>query len=117
MKLCRSHFDAYCELFGRSEADDGGGGQVVTWVSKGNLYAYIDERNANEILDRDALETTRRITVYTNYRTDILNTDRLELDSRALNVTSVTRVGPDGKSSYRGQYLRIDTDTSGWFSV
>lgn len=117
MKLCRSQFDAYAQIYTRSSANDGAGGQTVTWVLLGNVYSYIDERNASEVLDRDGLETQRRITIYSNYRDDISVNDRFELDSRALNITSVTRVGPDGKSSYRGQFLRIDTDTSGWYSV
>ena len=117
MKLCRSQFDAYCEVKSRSSADDGGGGQVITWVSKAFIYAYIDESNANEVLDRDGLETQRRVTVYCNYRSDLVVTDRIELDGRTLNITSITRVGPDGRSNYRGQFLRIDNETSEWFSV
>jgi SPP1 family predicted phage head-tail adaptor len=117
MKVCRSHFDAYCELFSKSSVDDGAGGQTVSYVSKGNIYVLIDERDANEVLDREGLETQRRVVIFTNYRPDILVTDRLELDSRALNITSVTRVGPDGRSNYRGQYLKINTDTSEWYSV
>lgn len=117
MKLCSSQFDAYVEVFSKNSAANPSGGQTVTWATRGNVYAFIDERVASENLDRDGLETQRKIIFFMNYRTDIIETDRIEVDSRACNITSTLRVGKDGRSNYRGQFLRVDSDTSGWFSV
>ena len=105
------------EVFSKGSVDNGSGGQTITWNSRDNIYALIDERVSNENLDRDGLETQTKIIFYTNYRSDIVATDRVQIDGRACNITSVTRVGKDGRSAYRGEFLRIDSDTSGWFNV
>ena len=117
MSLCRSQFDAYVEFFERTLAPDGAGGQRKTWTSKGFLYCQIKEAPANENLDRDALETQRGVSFFTNYRTDVTVKDRLSLDGNNFNVVSVTRVGKDEKANYRGEFIRIDTDESVWFST
>jgi SPP1 family predicted phage head-tail adaptor len=107
------------EVFSRNVTDDGAGGQTSAgkWTSIGNIYALIIEAPANENLDRDALETQRGVSFITNYRTDIVAKSRLELDGNTFNVVSVMRVDKDNKASYRGEYLRIGTDTSVWYSV
>jgi SPP1 family predicted phage head-tail adaptor len=117
MKICSSQFDAYCEVFERVEADDGAGGQTITWTSRGNMYVLVTESNAAENLDRDGLETQRRVVLYTQYRTDIQTKDRITLDSKNYNITSITRVNDKARSEYRGKFLRIDTDVSDWFGI
>jgi head-tail adaptor len=117
MKICSSSFDAYCEVFDRVKADDGAGGFTVAWTSKAFLYALVVQSNASENLDRDSLETQRRVSFYTQYRTDLNVKDRIALDSINHNIVSLTRVDDRGQASYRGKFLRIDTDSSEWFGV
>lgn len=117
MSLCRSQFDAYAEVFERVEADDGAGGQTITWTTRGNIYALILEAPSNESLDKDGLKTQRGVDFITNYRSDIAAKDRIQLDSNQFNVVSVMRVDKKNKPSYRGEFLRISTDTSVWYSV
>lgn len=117
MSLCRSQFDAYVEVFARNFTDDGANGQLQGWTSRGFIYALIQESPANESLDREGLETQRGVAFITDYRSDIIAKDRLNLDSQSFNVVSVTRVGKDGKASYRGEFLKILTDESVWYSV
>ena len=117
MSLCRSQFDAYAEVFERTIADDGAGGQTITWTSRGNIYALILESPANETLDKDGLKTQRGVEFVTSYRDDIRVTDRIQLDSNQFNITSLTRVDKKNKPFYRGEFLRISTDSSVWYSV
>jgi head-tail adaptor len=117
LSLCRSQFDAYVQVFARNFSDDGAGGQTLAWTSRGYIYALIQESPARENLDREGLETQRGVAFITNYRDDIVATDRLSLDGSNFNVTSVTRVDKDGKASYRGEFLKILTDNSVWYSV
>ncbi|PJB53631.1 MAG: hypothetical protein CO099_06275 [Bdellovibrio sp. CG_4_9_14_3_um_filter_39_7] len=117
MKICSSHFDAYCEVFSRNAISDGAGGQAGPWASKVFLWVAVDQANANESLNEGGLKTVRRVSFYCNYRTDLLTTDRISLDSVNHNITSITRVDANGKSAYRGKFLRIDTDSSEWFGV
>ena len=117
MKICSSRFDAYVAVYSDDGSDDGAGGRTNTRTLKTNLYVMIDESNAAENLDRDSLETQRRVVFYTQYRTDLNTKDRISLDSRNYNITSITRVDANGKAKYRGKFLRIDTDQAEWFGV
>ena len=117
MKICTSKFDAYCEVFSRDAADDGAGGQTITWTSKAFLYVMVVQSTASENLNEDALKTQRRVSFYTNYRTDLVESDRITLDSINHNVTSLTRVDDKGQPAYRGKFIKIDTDSSEWFGV
>lgn len=117
MNLCRSNFDALVQVYLDASTDDGAGGQVQTYTLKTSIWCFIDEGTQNENLDRDGLETQGGIILYTNYRDDIITKDRLELDGGFLNVTSVKRVDKRKKSAYRGEFLRIDTDSSVWFTA
>ena len=117
MKVCPSKFTAYAQVFSRDESDDTYGGQTVTWSSRAYIWCMVSQSNANEALDQDGLRTQRRVSFFTIYRTDILVTDRIELDSLAHNVTSLTRVDQFGKPDYIGKFLKIDTDSSTFYSV
>lgn len=117
MNICSSKFDAYAEVFERVEVDDGAGGQTINWTSRGNIYVMVAQANASEALDRDGLETQRRVSFYCQYRTDLSVKDRITLDGTNHNVSSITRVDEKGRPEYRGKFLRIDTDSSTWYSV
>jgi len=117
LSLCRSRFDALVTVHSRSLADDGAGGQVKTWPQKATIWCMIDEGTAGENLDRDGLETQRGTVFFTTYRTDLDVKDRLSLDGNDFNVTSLKRVDKKRRPSYRGEFIRIDTDSSVWFST
>lgn len=117
MKICSSKFNARCTIRKKTSADDGAGGQTITYSDRGKMFAMVDERIASEPLDRERLETQRRVAFFTAYRSDIVVTDRIVLDTIVHNVTSLTRVGQDGRPAYRGKFLRIDTDSSDWYSA
>ena len=117
MKICSSRFDAYAEVYSDDGSDDGAGGLTNTRTVKTTINVMVDESNAAENLDRDGLETQRRVVFYTHYRTDLNTKDRISLDSQNYNITSITRVDANGKAKYRGKYLRIDTDQAQWFGV
>ena len=116
-KICRSEFDARAEVFERISTDDGGGGFVVTWSSRGSIFCKVVQANASEGLDKDGLATQRRVSFFTSYRSDIVETDRITLDGLNHNIVSVTRVDESGGPSYRGQFLKVDTDSAKWFGV
>ena len=117
MSLCRSRFDALVTVHSRNLANDGAGGQVKTWPQKATIWCSIDEGTASENLDRDSLETQRGTVFFTSYRTDLAVSDRLSLDGNNFNVTSLKRVDKNRRPSYRGEFIRIDTDSSVWFST
>lgn len=117
MKICRSKFDAWVSVYQFSYVSDGAGGRTRTDTLRDNIKVLIDERIASDPLDRDAKETQRRVAFYTSYRSDIVVSDRIQLDGINHKIVSLTRVGEDGKSAYRGKYLRIDTDSSTWYGL
>jgi SPP1 family predicted phage head-tail adaptor len=117
LSLCRSQFDAYAEVFGRNFVSDGAGGKTQGWTSRGNIYALIQESPANESLDKEGLKTNRGVAFITDYWSAITVKDRIQLDGNTFHVTSLTRIDKNDKPHYRGEFLKILTDKSVWYSV
>lgn len=110
MKVCASRFTAYCLVQEKSESSSPTGGFTNTWTDRCNIYAQVVQRDADERFDHEAIETQRAVNFYAKYRSDIVNTDRIVLDGLNHNIRSITRVDKEGKSKYRGIYMKIEAD-------
>lgn len=82
--------------------DDGGGGQVETWVSQGEKRARLSQPSARqrEAGDQDGAELTH--VVYLSPDADVRRGDQIRQPGVTLEVVAVFQ------PSVRGTYLRAD---------
>ena len=97
-KLCARDFTEYVEVQEATRTADGFGGYSKTWTNKAYLWCKVEDKSGGEPLTNGRLETTTSTVFTTQYRDDVLTTDRLILDGVTFNITRVVNL--DRKSMH-----------------
>jgi len=80
---------------------DGGGGFGHMWSSVATVRAYVKPLTGNERLNSMRLEANVSHRIFIRYRSDLLTSDRINLDGRLMQVRAILNL------EERGRWLEI----------
>lgn len=104
-ELCSRDFRDYFAIERGTESADGAGGYTVVWATNLNVFGLIEDSGGDENIVAGRLEPTETITVTCRYSSDILETDRLNIDGKLYNISRLENI------DRRSKFLRIYAET------
>lgn len=87
-----------CDIYEAESVSDNEGGSIVTYAVKlANVPCLIDNRGNSRALDEASVTYTKIRTIFMRY-TELVNTDRIQIDSEQFTIHSITDI--DNKSRW-----------------
>ena len=87
------------------ESADGFGGYTPVWSTLTTLFGLIETASGDEPMTAGRLEPDETVVVTCHYRSDLLESDRLDIGSDKFNITRLENI------DRRSQFLRIYGET------
>jgi len=87
------------------ESDDGYGGFTIVWSTYTTLFGLIETSGGDEPYVADRLEPQETVVVACQYRSDLLESDRLLIDGETYNISRLENI------DRRSRFLRIYAET------
>ena len=92
------------EFQSQVKTDIGGGATTITYVKRVSLRGHFKPMSGNERLYSERIDATTRNRLIIRYRTDLLESDRVIVRSRAYQIRFINNL------EFRNKFLEIDLD-------
>lgn len=87
------------------ESADGQGGYSINWSTLVTVFGLIETAGGDEPFDAGRLAPTEAVVVSTHYRSDLLESDRLNIGGELFNITRLENM------DRRSRFLKIYAET------
>jgi len=87
------------------ESSDGLGGYTPVWSTFATIFGLIETATGDERLEAGRLEPDETVVVTCHFRSDLLESDRLDIDGDKFNITRLEDI------DRRSKFLRIYAET------
>ena len=104
-ELCSRDFREVVTIERGVESADGSGGYTIVWSTQATVYGMIETTGGDEPYQGGRLEPTENVVVTTHYRSDLLESDRMDIDGDKFNISRLENV------DRRSRFLRIYGET------
>ena len=105
MKLCAKDFDEYVIVEKLTTIDDGFGGKTSSWSQRTGIWCKVVDKSGGEGELNGRIETSESIEITTQFRDDLVTTDRILLDSVYYDIKRLENV------ERKRRYLKIYADS------
>ena len=104
-EFCARDFRDFVTVERATESADGFGGYTPSWATHATLFGLIETVGGDEGLDAGRLEPTETVVVTCQFRSDLLESDRLDIAGDKFNITRLENI------DRRSRFLRIYAET------
>lgn len=88
-----------------TSADDGAGGQTLTWSTLSTIFCFVDKKDGQEFVkDGSRIRTFSKMMFVTWFGSDVLETDRLTFDGKWWNIRNIENI------KMRNKFIRITAE-------
>jgi SPP1 family predicted phage head-tail adaptor len=92
------------EIQSQVRTDIGGGATDITYTNRADVRGHFKPMSGNERLYAERLDATTRNRLVIRYRTDLTESDRVIVRSRAYQIRFINNL------EFRNKFLEIDLD-------
>lgn len=104
-KFCSRDFRDAVTVERGVESADGFGGYSIVWSTYASVFGLIQTTGGDEPLNAGRREPNETVTIVCHFRSDLLETDRLNIGGDLFNITRLENI------DRRSQFLRIYAET------
>lgn len=90
--------DQYIKVQEQQEAADGYGGNALTWVDKGEIFAHVRPLSGREVTEFERVNAEARYLFVVRYPADITESDRIIWEDEEYNIRVLKK--PKGRDLY-----------------
>jgi len=87
------------------ESSDGAGGYTIVWSTLTTVFGLIETSGGDEPLTAGRLEPRESVVITCQFRSDLLESDRLLIDGEYYNISRLENI------DRRSRFLRIYAET------
>ena len=104
-ELCARDFRDAVIVERGTESPDGLGGYLIVWATQATVFGMIETSGGDETITAGRLEPSETVVITCHYRSDLLESDRLNISSEFYNITRLENV------DRRSRFLKIYAET------
>ena len=104
-EFCSRDFRDVFTVERATESADGAGGYTTSWATQATIYGLIETVGGDEGIEAGRLEPTETVVITCHYRSDLLESDRLDIEGDKFNITRLENI------DRRSRFLRIYGET------
>lgn len=104
-ELCSRDFRDAVSVERGVESADGLGGYSIVWSTFSTVFGMIETAGGDEPLDAGRLAPNEAVVVTCHYRSDLLESDRLNIEGELFNITRLENI------DRRSRFLKIYAET------
>lgn len=104
-EFCSKDFRDVVTAERATESSDGFGGYTPSWATQATIYGKIEITGGGERWEADRIEPLETIVLTCHYRTDVVESDRLDIGGDKYNITRIENI------DRRSRFLRIYAET------
>lgn len=101
--FCPNDFEEYATVESITETTDGAGGYTDAWATRVGIWCMVETVSGGESVIAGRLEHSEGLVLTTHYNSEIVDTDRINLDSEYYKITRIEDV--DRKHEFMKIYI------------